>query len=203
MKSFLRLLPFAVVLVFSTSRLEAQEITDWQNRTILHEQADVAQNWFLAGWVIGNAQVYGTDNINLFGGIGYRSDNKKWWLESMVQRQWSAKGEKILLDNRFQYQSGRTSLYVEAAPFLDRRAMYDMVIVEEGVWRKVNIGAETENVHKGGLDSLGAGPRVSLPLGILGKFKVATAAAYQFRRSEQNAFRVYVVFSHRHEHGGR
>lgn len=200
MKLSLRLLIAVLALAVTASCLEAQEVTDWQNRTILHEQADLSQNWFLAGWTIGNAQVYGTDNINLFGGVGYRSDSKKWWLESMVQRQWSAKGKKLLLDNRFQWQAGRTSLYVEVAPFLDRRATYDMVILEERVWRKLNVGAETENVHKSKKDSLGAGPRVSLPLGTFGKFKVAAAAAYQFRRSEQNAFRAYLVFNHRHEH---
>lgn len=203
MKLSLRLLITLFAFVVAASRLEAQEVTDWQNRTILHEQADVTQNWFLAGWVIGNAQAHGTDNINLFGGVGYRSGNKKWWLESMVQRQWSANGKKLLLDNRFQYQAGRASLYVEVAPFLDRRATYDMVIFEHRSWRKLNLGAETENVHKRGADSLGAGPRASLPLGTFGKFKVATAAAYRLRSSEQNEFRVYVVFNRRHEHGGR
>lgn len=184
---------FAIVCLVPL-RAESQEITDYQNRIILHEQADVNNNLFLAGWVINNGQVYGTSNINLFGGVGYRG--KKWWFESMIQRQWSAKDRKLLWDNRFQSQLGKkSSLYVEVAPFLDRDAVYDMVIFEQNVWHKLNIGAETENVHKPGKDSFGTGPRVSVPLAEFGKYKLAVALAYQLRRQETNALRFYVVFN--------
>lgn len=173
---------------------ESQEVSDYQNRIILHEQADMNNNLFFAGWVIDNGQVYGTSNINLFGGLGYRG--RTWWFESMIQRQWSAKDKKILLDNRFQGQlSKKSSLYVEVAPFLDRKSVYDMVIFEQNVWHKLNVGAETENVHKPGQDSLGAGPRVSAFLAELGSYKLAIALAYQLRRQETNALRFYVVFN--------
>ncbi len=175
-------------------RAESQEITDYQNRIIFHEQADVNSSLFLTGWVINNGQVYGTSNINLFGGFGYRG--KKWWFESMIQRQWSAKDKKLLFDNRFQGQLGKkSSLYVEVAPFLDREAVYDMVIFEQSVWHKLNIGGETENVHKPGKDSLGAGPRVSASLAEVGNYKLAVALAYQLRRQERNALRFYIVFN--------
>lgn len=180
----------------SASNLWAQETTDYQTRIILHEQADLSKNLFLVGWVIGNGQVYGTNNINLFGGFGYRGE--KWWLESMVQRQWSAKDKKLLLDNRFQAQLAKnSSLYIEVAPFLDRKAVYDMVIFEQNVWHKLNLGAETENVHKPGKDSLGVGPRISAPLAVFGNYKLAVALAYQVRRQETNALRFYIVFNHK------
>ena len=175
-------------------RAESQEVTDYQNRIIFHEQVDINSNLFLAGWIIGNGQIYGTSNINLFGGLGYRG--KTWWFESMIQRQWSAKDKKLLFNNRFQSQlSKKSSLYVEIAPFLDRKAVYDMVIFEQNVWRKFNIGAETENVHKIGRDSLGIGPRVSTPLAVFGNHKLSTALAYQFRRQETNVLRFYVVLN--------
>ncbi len=176
------------------SDLWAQETTDYQNRIIFHEQADLSKSLFLAGWVVDNGQVYGTSNINLFGGMGFRG--KTWWFESMVQRQWSAKDKKLLLDSRFQAQLAKgSSLYVEVAPFLDRKAVYDMVIFEQNLWRKLNLGAETENVHKSGKDSIGLGPRVSVALPAFGKFKLALALTYQLRRQETNSLRFYIVFN--------
>lgn len=183
------------LIVFYFCPVSAQETTDFQNRTILHAQKDMSKSWFLAGWAIGNGQYYGTSNINLFGGIGYRNNN--WWLESMIQRQWSETGRKLLWDNRFQWQNNKESLYLEAAPFLDRKAFYNMAIFERRAWRRFNIGAETENVHKPGKDSLGAGPRISMPLGSVGKLKVGAAIAYQLRHNERNALRLYLVFNSR------
>ncbi len=175
---------------------ESQKITDFQNRILLHEQADMNNNLFLVGWIINNGQVYGTSNINLLGGLGYRRNT--WWFESMIQRQWSTKDKKLLFNNRFQIQlSKKSSLYVEVAPFLDRRAVYDMAVFEQNVWHKLNIGAETENVHKPGKDSLGIGPRISMPLAVFGNFKLAVALAYQFRQQETDALRFYVVFNRR------
>lgn len=194
MKLNARILTFVVACSLPL-RAESQEITDYQKRIIFHEQADMNNNLFLAGWVINNSQVYGTSNINLFGGIGYRG--KKWWLESMIQRQWSAKDQKLLWDNRFQGQFGKSSLYIEVAPFLDREAVYDMVIFEQNVWYKLNAGAETENIHKPGRDSFGAGPRVSVPIAEFGNYKLAIALAYQLRQQETDAMRFYIVFNRR------
>ncbi len=195
---------FSIILLVVVLNLAAQEKTDFQDRTIIHLQADVSEKIFLTGWVIGNAQYYGTNNINIFGGIGYR--NKNWWFESMIQKQWKEKDgnsprKALLFDNRFQYQpTKRTSLYIEIAPFLDRKALYDMVVIEQKIIGGLGVGFETENVHKTGKDSLGAGPRVSLPFGSLGGCKIVTALSYQFRQGqERNVLRFYLVFNRRLE----
>ena len=159
--------------------------------------------FFGAGWVIGNGRFDGTHNVNLLAGIGYRQETTfdNWWLESMIQRQWSEKGSALLWDNRFQYGMDDVAfLYVEVAPFLDhknRGAVYDMVVFERMLWRKFNLRLETENVHKAGRDSLGAGPGVSWPCGSLGPVKVSGALAYQFRRQESDALRFYLILNHR------
>ena len=123
----------------------------------------------------------------------------------MIQRQWSesANGWRraLLWDNRFQYSiDDIVSLYIEAAPFLDRKnrgAVYDMVVFERMLWRKLILRVETENVHKAGRDSLGVGPGVGWAFGSLGPVKVGGALVYQFRRSESDALRFYLVFNRR------
>ena len=185
---------FAVALL-TPSNASAQTVTDLQNRSIVHIQADVSKRWFLAGWTIGNVQRLGTDNINLFGGIGYRGSN--WWLESMLQRQWRENGRALLQDNRFQLNAGKVSFYAEMALFLDRRAVYEMVIVERNVWRRFNAGIETESVHRPGRDSVGAGPRVGATVGSFGNYRLATALAYRVRRQDNNELRLYLVLNRR------
>jgi hypothetical protein len=127
----------------------------------------------------------------LFAGVGIRG--KSWWLENMLQRQFSPSGNSWILDERFQKQFGkRYSLFAEASPFLTKKAFYDFVSAEYS-FVKLGLGAETENVHKSGKDSLGAGPRLSYALLSAKQVKIVSAASYQFRRDEPKVLRFYVV----------
>ncbi|MEK7151543.1 MAG: hypothetical protein AAB784_02435 [Patescibacteria group bacterium] len=189
-----KLLILILILLIPFS-VNAQQVIDFQTRPIGHVQYDLNKKLFVAGWVIGNGQYYGTSNINILGGLGYRG--KDWWLESMIQRQWSEKDRKLLWDSRFQQKFRKSSLYVEVAPFLDRRAVYDMVVFEKLAWRNLNFRLETENIHKSGRDSLGVGPGVGWSFGSLGSVKVNGAVIYQFRRQETDVLRFYAIFNHR------
>lgn len=170
---------------------------DLQTRLVFHPTVDLYGNWFAAGWGIGNFRTQTPNNVNLFGGIGYRGKN--WWLEGMVQRQWSKPGDNLLLDFRFQKQFiNRVSLYAEGAPFLNRRAFYEFVIVETPVWGKLRVGGETENVHRAGAKySLAVGPRASYPLGNIGGFNVVASVAYRAQHPEPSALRFYLSFNRR------
>lgn len=169
---------------------------DKQTRLIFHPTLDLSKHWFGTSWTIGNAKLDSANNLNQFVGIGYRRD--KWWVEGMVQKQWSTSGNQLLLDFRFQTQVAKKwSVYIEVAPFLNRRAFYDFVIVERQIWRKLNVGGETENVHRPLRDSIGGGPRVSYPIGSVGKFKFTLALSYQMRPNEKDALRLYVVVNRR------
>lgn len=197
----MRLAKFICAVFLLTSiRMVAQQVADFQTRPIGHVQYDLNQNWFATGWVIGNGQYYGTSNINLLGGIGYRKEApfQSRWFESMIQRQWSGKDRRLLWDNRFQYSLENIAfLYVEVAPFLDRRAVYDMVVFERVAWGRLNFRLETENVHKAGKDSLGVGSGTGWSFGSLGPVKVNGAVVYQFRRQETDALRFYLIFNRR------
>lgn len=183
-----------VFLLFAILNARAQH-TDSQTRIIVHHQVDLGKNIFLANWVIGNGQYYGTNNLNLFEGIGYRGKNR--WLEVMLQKQWNPKGNKLLLDTRFQSQLGKqVSLYAEVAPFLNkakRGSVYQMIIVNYQAWHKFNVGGETEGVDK----FQGLGPRIALPFGTLAGYQVSGSLAYQFRPLERDVFRFYLVFNRR------
>ncbi len=169
---------------------------DLQSRLIVHPTADISEKWFLAGWGIGNLRVKTPSNANFFGGVGYRGSD--WWIEGMIQRQWSRKGNSVLFDVRFQKQFGnRVSLYVEPAPFLNRRAFYNFTIVEYRAFGKLRLGGETENIHRAGADSLAFGPRVSYSLGTLAGFSVVASITYRMQRPEPDALRVYLAFHRR------
>ena len=183
---------FVAVLFGSGTVAYAQ---DAQSRLIFHPTVTLNEHWFLTGWAIGNVQKHGSDNLNLFAGVGYK--NPKWWLESMVQRHWNGTGNQVLLNFRFQVQaSKRGTLYIEGAPFLTKRAFYDFVTFDYRILRKLNLGAETENVHRGGRDSLGVGPRISYPIASVGKTRLAAAFSYQFRREERDVARLYLIVHH-------
>ena len=185
-----------LLVVLTLTIVATTKAQDLQNRTIFHSTVDIKENWFLTGWAIGEARLESPNNFYLLGGVGYRKS--KWWLEGMVCRQWSGAGNQLLLDFRFQEKIGnRTTLYVEAAPFLNKHALYDFTILEYRTWHNINVGAETENIHKPGLDSLGAGPRISYPIGSIGKVKVTVALSYQVRRQERDAFRFYIILNRR------
>lgn len=191
-----------LVLLFLTAPLlagsvQAQEQTDPQVRFVLHFTKDVRKNWFGAGWIIGNVRERASNNLNVIAGIGYR--RSKWWLETMAQRQWGEGGEAWLLDWRSVIQPhNRLVIYLEGAPFLDRRAFYNMATVDYRVWNKLGLGVETENVHKLGKDSLAFGPRVSLSLARIAGGQTTAVLAYRFRSySELNELRFYLILNRR------
>ena len=167
---------------------------DMQNRTILKLTAPLSKDLYAVGWIIGNARLKAPNNINIFCGIGYKKQN--WWFESMILRQWSHVGNNLLLDFRFQKQfANRSTLYIEQSPFLNKHALYNFFIFEHPLWYKFNIGGETENILKAGKNSLGAGPRISRPLGTIGKTKVVMALSYRMRPQEPDELRLYLVFN--------
>jgi hypothetical protein len=168
---------------------------DWQTRDAAHVQADVNQHWFLAGWSVTNLRTQTLNNTNLFGGAGYRG--KDWWLEAMAQHQWT-KTNQWALDFRFNRQTGRWRLYAEVSPFLTKKAFYEYVIVERRTWKGFSFGAETENTHQPGPDTIAAGPRVSHKLGRFAGFDASAAVAVRFSPvGGHTEPRLYLVFNRR------
>lgn len=103
-----------------------------------------------------------------------------------------------MLDVRFQKQfRNRFTLYLEPAPFLSRRAFYNFTILEVRTKGKLALGFESENVHQPGRDSIGAGPRVSYAFPGWKGFTSVVAVAYQFRRQEKDALRLYLMLNRR------
>jgi len=183
-----------VVVIFALPCL-AQD-NEPQSRIVFHTTADISDNWFVTNWTIGNIKAENPNNINLFPGIGYRHGNQ--WFEAMIQRQWSRPGNSWAIDLRYGVDlSSRMFLYVESAPLLSIAGEYEFVFVDVQTWKRLSIGAETENVHKVSTDSLGAGPRISLPIASLGESKLTLGGVYQFRRNEANVPRLYVVLNRR------
>lgn len=166
---------------------------DLQNRSILKITSDLNQKWYGVAWGIGNARQIAPNNINLFAGVGYK--HKSWWLESMAWRQWNNSGNLLALDFRFQKQWKKDRLYIEAAPFISRRGFYHFVIYEHRTWRKFNLGGETENILRPGRDSWGAGPRVSYPIGTIGRAKATLTLSYRTRLHEEDELRLYLIFN--------
>jgi hypothetical protein len=163
---------FMLLLLFVTSLSFGQ---DWQNRDAVHVQADVGGNWFVAGWSITNLRTISLNNTNFFGGVGYRGES--WWAETMVQRQWNTKADQWAMDFRFDKQAGRWHLYVEGSPFLTKKAFYEFLVAERRTWKGFSLGAETENTHQPGPDTIAIGPRAGHKLGRIGKFDVTAIAA--------------------------
>src|SRR3989344_2097936 len=197
----LTIITLILMMIFPAKALAQKEeyVLDFQNRSLLHIQYVATPDSFIAGWLISNGQYYGNNNINALLGIGFRGE--RWWFETMLQKQWGQKGDKLMADNRFVYDfDGKASLYLEVAPFLneeDGGSVYDMVVFEKTIRQNFNLGLETENVHKKEKDSLGIGPRISIPLSSVKELKTSLAFAYQFRSGETDPFRFYLVFSRR------
>ena len=180
---------------------------DLQTRLVFQSTVDLRGNWFVTGLGIGNFRTQTPNNVNLFGGIGYRS--KTWWLQGTVQRQWSKPGNNLLLDFRFHKQfAGRraVSFYTEATPFLTRRAFYEFVIVEARIWstakprwyQRWRAGGETENVHRSNVrDSLAAGVRLTYPIGMFRGWVLSSSLAYRVQSPEPNALRFYFSVNRR------
>ena len=180
-----------LLIICSACGLLAQDL---QTRIVARPAVDISKDWYLTTWVIGNARLQTTNNVNIFPGVGYRKE--RWWIEALVQRQWSRAGNQWMLDFRFQTRIGeRSTLYIEPSPLLTRKGFYEFVIYERRMWKRLNVGVETENIHRPGLDTIGVGPRVSYPIATFGKVKLTTALAYRMHRRERDLVRLDVVFS--------
>lgn len=192
---FVRNFLFALFVIAFALPCLAQDI-DPQTRLVLHTTADLDQNWFVTNWTIGNIKAETPNNISLFPGVGYRFG--KWWVEAMIQRQWSHVGNSWALDFRYVVEpTNRTTLYAEYSPFLTKSGQYVFVYVNVRVWKQLAVGFETENVYRPGPDILDLGPRIVLPLISLGEYKLTLSAAYQIHHREADIPRLYVNLSRR------
>ncbi|MDP4001402.1 MAG: hypothetical protein Q8P83_04145 [bacterium] len=197
----MKIFNLVALFVFMDVPLQAQDIQSIQPqiRLIIHptvplQNQDQEQYWFATSWLIGNAKSGAPENLNLFLGIRYK--HPSWWLESMVQHQWSpSPGHNSWhLDFRlFKQFSERIGLYAETAPALGKKILYDFIFLEARAIGPLAFGVETENVHKPGPDSLGAGPLLSYPLATFGNHKLVSVLSYQFRRGESNVARLYMI----------
>ncbi len=180
-----------LALLFGSPLLAQDHVV--QLRTPVHITKKLGENWFLAGWMIGNVRQAQPDNINLFGGLGYKRNN--WWLETLVQRQWSTKGHQWQLNFRFNRDFGkRANLYLELYPVSSRRSFSEVVIFDYRLSDRWKIGVETENLHKRGRDSYGGGSRLSFRLVNRGPVTLWVTGTYHFRnQGEPRFFRTYVI----------
>lgn len=189
MKSKILML-LGLLLILCPLSINAQ--TDYQARELFHPTLDISKHWFATGWVIGNVP-NATESWSWRGGLGYRRE--KWALEMMYKQQF--KGQQHIssaLDFRFTRPlPGKLALFAEVTPALNRKSVYDMVTLERKMCAFCSFGGETENTHRAGRDSLGAGPSMSLWKQI-GNTKVVLRAAYQIRPEEKNVFRIYLIF---------
>lgn len=150
---------------------------------------------FLVVWFPTNIMSGIPDNRNVFVGVGYAS--KKWSIENMIWRQWSETGNSISLNWRFfSKPTNRLSLYLEGGPRLDQKSLYEFVSADIRVTGPFNVGFETENTHRVGKDTIGFGPRISVPIPL--KFvgaKPVIAVSHQFRTLGPNVTRIYTILN--------
>lgn len=173
--------------------LSAQDV---QNRSVMHVMADINDRWFIPVWSITNLKAQSPNNTNIFAGIGYRG--KSWWLEGLVQKQWSQSGGLWSLDGRFRRQVGRVSLYVEPSVILSpKTAFYEFVIVEERLWKGLVLRQETENVHRPGRDTVAVGGGLGYAFGRWHGCDVATALVYRASLTGRDELRVYLNVTRR------
>lgn len=195
-----KLWTLVLLIVFE---MQAQDL---QNRILVQVALDFNQHGYIAVKSITNLKSQTPNNTNVFVGLGYRGKSKSWWLEGMLQKQWSQKVEGRLeiktslwaADARLVKKFGKkqkTVLYVEATPFLSQRAFGWSMYGETEVWKKIAVGTETENVNKPGLDVIALGPRMSRRLGYFAGFDVSAAGAFRFDPLQQPS----KVSGHPHE----
>lgn len=184
--------PFAIAVLAVLAAVPASA-SDEQVRVVFHPTVALADGWYAAGWIIGNAKTDSPDNLNLLGGVGYRTP--RWSTELLLHRQFSNTGNQWYLGTRSMAKFGsRVSVYHEFGPFLDRLALYQLTSVEYRVRGKLNAGGEMESVYRRGTDALGGGPRVSHPLFKSAHFSGVAAASYQFRRGP-DAVRLWLIIN--------
>lgn len=175
---------------------------DWQNRTLVQTALDFSPHKYIAVKSISNFKNQTPNNTNIFLGLGYRS--KSWSLEVMVQKQLNANGGFWAEDTRFIKKFGKmkkTTLYLEATPFLSQKGFGWSAYCETEVWKKFAVGAEIESVNQPGP----GGPRVSRRLGHFIGFDVSGTGAFRFDPLQRpskitghpHEIRFYLVFNRR------
>ena len=145
--------------VFISAALSAQN-TSTQLRPIGHFKFPLGKGFYAVTWTTGNAMANKPDNINLFSGVGYGT--RSWWLETMIQKQWNRAGGRTFLDFRF-YSTlpAKMDVYLETAPVINGRGLYETWTLQRKVGRGFWAGLESENFHQPGRDVLAAGLRAS------------------------------------------
>lgn len=181
---------FFAVLVFSVV-VSAQQL---QSKEVIRPSVAFGDKWYGTAWVIGNIREDVPDNINLFPGVGYKTE--LWWLEILWWQHWSSLGTKSALDGRFGITHSKFLLYSELARFTVTGDVYTFVIVERPVSKKFRVGLETENFFRK-KDSLGGGPRASYAWGTFLNGPVITSASYQVRPAEPDALRFQLTLTPR------
>jgi len=187
-------------MVFSTS---AQDL---QNRTLAQVALDFSPHKYIAVKSATNLKSQTSNNTNLFMGFGYRG--KSWSLEVMAQKQFNSNGGFWAQDTRLVKKFGnqkKTTLYIEATPFLTQKAFGWSAYLETGLWKKFSAGGETENVDRPGPDVASLGPRISRSLGCFAGFDVSATGAFRFDPLRQpskvtghpHEIRFYLVFNRR------
>lgn len=164
-----------------------------QGKLVLHPTVVVHSCLYGAAWSITNIRQDLPDNTNLMVGLGCRGAGK--WVEVMLQRQLSGDGQhKWFADFRTSAAVGRCGAFLELAPFLTGRGLYNYTSLECKMSPRLKAGAETENIWRPGLPAaLGAGPRLTVVLDPNPKRTLAVSAAYQLR-NQDDVVRVYLVF---------
>jgi len=179
-----------LLLAFATPCF-AQE-TAVQLKTVVRPTIELTKEIYIASWNITNLRQNASDNTNFMLGLGRKGKN--WWFEAMLQRQYSLSSNQWFLDFRYQaVLPGGYKLFVEAAPFLERKALFHFIRLDRKVGR-VYLGAESENIFRENNDSLGIGPMVTFPAVNLKAVKINPTLAYQFRfRREPGFVRFYLA----------
>lgn len=182
---------FVVICALYTPAATAQQL---QNKEVIRSSFGAGEHWYGSVWVIGNIREDVPDNLNLFPGVGYKTD--LWWVEGLWWQHWSSLGTRSAVDGRFGITHPKFSLYSELARFFETGDVYTFVIVERPVSNKVRVGVETENFLRK-KDSVGGGPRASYTWGTLLKGPVVTSVSYQVRRAEPDALRFQLTLNPR------
>ena len=184
-----------------------QEKPDFQLRLPTHVQiftqadSEAKDRFGLAVWGILPDVTLEKSRVTtlLVGGLVWQH-NKKNWVEVLGGVRLNQNGYKdpILNVRVLWNQVPRVAISGEIQQsfrMAKRRTVYWIAVdTPTGIW-KLRAGVETENIHFFGKNnSLGAGPRVALPLPwkLPNGVKVSAVATYQFR-NDKNFVRVYVI----------
>lgn len=169
------------------TNVQAQNPQSEGARLIFHPTIDIKGNWYATLWAIANVRNEIPNNINLFTGAGLRFE--QGYFEAMLWQQWTTANKTYALDFRLQ----KKGVYLEISPLLSKRGLYDFLIIEQPLTKRISVGGETENIHLLNKDdSWGGGPRASVILHKNQHFKLMLVGSYQFR-NDHNTARAYVV----------